>query len=88
MNKLIIHTRFPRTVASLLKERDLIDALRTACPTEGLEVPYPDDALSQSLDLMLKIMEVCTLISDYKLWHQWEIDQQMERGTWQREEQP
>ncbi len=82
MNKLIIHTRFPGTVAALLKSHDLVDGLPhlpEVGATEDLEVYYPDDALCQSLAFWFALAEGCGLVNSYRLWQQWEIEQQVER---------
>jgi len=86
MNKLIIGTHFPSTVASLLKAYDLVEGLPhtpAIGATEDLEVYYPDDAISQALEFWLTIARACGLINSYKLIMPWM--EEFERKRTQKE---
>jgi hypothetical protein len=72
MNKLVIYTKFPATVAALLKYHDLADGLLTlpaAGTTEPIEMHIGDDAPSQSLGFWLDIAKACALIEGYTFTH-------------------
>jgi hypothetical protein len=64
-NKLLISTRYPVAVSSLLSKSDFVNNAEMfhSC----LEAAYPDDALSQALDLWLVLAKGCGLIDGYQL---------------------
>lgn len=74
MNKLIIYTKYPSAVATLLKTYDLVDGtphLPDIEATENLEVYYPDDAISMALGYWFVMAIGCGLIREYKLVMPW-----------------
>jgi len=76
MNKLIILTRFPGTVAALLKTHELVDSLPHTPyvgATEDVEMVYPDDAISQSLAFWFALAQGCGLINGYELKQAWQL---------------
>ena len=82
MNKLIIYTRFPSTVAALLKTHGLVDSLPSlpyVGATEDLEMVYPDDAISQALAFWFSLALGCGLIDYYKLVTPWMVKQESAR---------
>ncbi|MGH2482740.1 MAG: hypothetical protein ACRDHW_24085 [Ktedonobacteraceae bacterium] len=83
MNKLMIYTRFPGTVAALLKTHQLVDGLMPHLPEaespKDLEMAYPDDAISQALAFWFAMAEGCGLISGYKLLTPWMLKEEAAR---------
>ncbi|HEX3642982.1 MAG TPA: hypothetical protein VHV10_16985 [Ktedonobacteraceae bacterium] len=65
MKKLLISTRYPVAVSSLLSQNDFVNNAEMihSC----LEADYPDDALSQAFDLWLVLAKGCGLIDGYQL---------------------
>jgi hypothetical protein len=79
MNKLIIYTHFPSTVAALLKTHELVDGLPHlpyVGATEDLEVYYPDDTISQALAYWFAMAIGCDLITHYKLVTSWMLKEE------------
>lgn len=82
MNRLTIHTNYSDTVLALFTANDFIDNLpnTTISMSPGrLDLPYPDDAISQALAFWFAMAQGCGLVSGYRLWQRWEIEQQVER---------
>jgi hypothetical protein len=78
VNRLIIYTNHPDTVLALLTANDLIDNLLNttiSMPPDRLEVPYPDDAISQSLGYWFSMTIGCGLVKNYKLRQRWESEE-------------
>lgn len=81
MNRLIIHTDYSDTVLALFTANDFIDNLPNttiSMPPGRLDLPYPDDVISQSLGFWFALAQGCGLISEYRLWQHWELKQQVE----------
>ena len=71
MNKLIIHTEYPITVAGLLRTHQLADGYSHFAGMD-LETHYPDDILSQAITFWLAMAQGCGLVESYELIHQGE----------------
>ena len=75
MNKLIIKTVYPSTVAKILKTEQLIEDCMPHLPhvgeVEDLYVYYPDDAISQALSYWLTMACGCGLISGHEFIESW-----------------
>jgi len=67
MRKLVINTKFPAVVQTLLLRHHLIERNSTWQKERELEIAYPNDALSQELVFWFVMAVGCGLVNDYHL---------------------